>query len=136
MTDLDFLADDGLVDALLMEIQSLLRRLVEHGEEGAIDLRGLPLSPACIAALERQLGKGEVDVTLGIAGYTKIRETSFPGVWWTKHSDMQGDTVALLIEIATVPQILRADIEDIERGLERLPLSTNIAIHARKGVNP
>jgi hypothetical protein len=32
MTDFTYLPDEGLVDALIMEIADLLRRLIEHGE--------------------------------------------------------------------------------------------------------
>ncbi len=38
----------------------------------------------------------------------------------------------MLIEVAFVPDILRADIDDIARGYARLPGSTNVARHARK----
>ncbi|MEJ1975484.1 MAG: hydrogenase expression/formation C-terminal domain-containing protein [Acetobacteraceae bacterium] len=68
MTDLTFLADDGLVDALLMEVAGLLRRLIEQGEQGSIDLLGLPLSPACVAALDQRLGQGEITVLLECRG--------------------------------------------------------------------
>ena len=94
MTDFNFLADDGLVDALIVEIAGLLRRLIEDGEEGSIDLLGLPLSPSCLAALERRLGQGEIEVQLDAAGRSKIRETGFPGVWWTTHADEAGRVIA------------------------------------------
>ena len=62
MTDFSFLADDGLVDALIMEIAGLLRRLIEHGEAGSIDFSAFRLSPSCVASLEQRLGHGEVTV--------------------------------------------------------------------------
>lgn len=130
MTDFSFLADDGLVDALLMEIAGLLHRLVEHGEAGGIDLRGLPLSASCIETLKHRLGQGEVTVLLDAAGRSEIRETSFPGVWWTQHADEAGHVVATVIEVAVVPEIVRAAAEDIKRGLDRLPAATNFARRA------
>jgi hypothetical protein len=51
MTDLSSFSDAGLVDALLMEVAGMLDRLIERGETATVDLRGLPLSPACIADL-------------------------------------------------------------------------------------
>ena len=105
MTDFASLADDGLVDALLMEVAGLLHRLIEHGEAGTIDLRGLPLSPSCIANLEQRLGQGEITVQLDAAGRSEIRETGFPGVWWTRHADEAGRVIAMLIEVAVVPDI-------------------------------
>lgn len=127
MTDFSFLADDGLVDALLMEVAGLLRRLVEHGEPGSIDLRGLPLSAACIETIKQRLGRGEVTVLLAAAGQSEVHETGFPGVWWTRHADETGRVVAMLIEVAIVPRIVCADIEDMKRGLDRLPAATNFA---------
>jgi hydrogenase-1 operon protein HyaF len=121
MTDIASFADDGLVDALLMEVAGLLGRLIEHGETGAIDLRGLPLSASCIANLEQRLGHGEIAAQLDAAGRSAIHETGFPGVWWTRHADEAGRVVALLIEVAPVPDILRAATADMEAGLRRLP---------------
>ncbi len=130
MTDFSFLADDGLVDALLMEVAALLHRLVELGEPGSIDLRGLPLSATCIETLKQRLGQGEVTVLLDAAGRSEIHETSFPGVWWTRHADEAGRTVATLIEVTIVPAIVCAGVEDIRRGMGRLPASTNFSRRA------
>jgi hydrogenase-1 operon protein HyaF len=127
MTDLNFLADDGLVDTLTIEIGDLLRRLLDQGEQGAIDLLGLPLSPSCVAALEQRLGQGEITAVLDAAGRSELRETGFPGVWWTRHADEKGRVVAMLIEVAFVPEILRANIGDIALGCERLAGATHVA---------
>jgi hydrogenase-1 operon protein HyaF len=127
MTDFSFLADDVLVDALIMEVSGLLRRLIEHGESGSIDLLGMPLSASCLAALDRRLGQGEVKVRLDSAGRSEIHETGFPGVWWTSHSDEAGRVVAMLIEVTTIPDIVRADIEDMRLAYRRLPDCTSFA---------
>jgi hydrogenase-1 operon protein HyaF len=126
MTDFSFLTDDSLVDALLMEVAGLLRSLIDNNEGGSIDLRGLPLSPSCIETLDRCLGQGEITVVLDAAGRSDIRETSLPGVWWTKHADGAGRVIAMLIEVAVTPEILRADLEDMKRGLDRLPELTKM----------
>jgi hydrogenase-1 operon protein HyaF len=127
MTDLSFLAEDVLVDALIMEVYGLLRRLIEHGEPGSIDLLGLPLSASCLAALDQRLGQGEVKVRLDAAGRSEIHETGFPGVWWSSHSDEAGRVVAMLIEVTPVPEIVRADIEDMRLAYRRLPDCTSVA---------
>ncbi len=132
MSDVASLADDGLVDALLMEVAGLLGRLIDHGEAGSIDLRGLPLSPSCITSLEQRLGRGEITVQLDAAGRSDIHETGFPGVWWIRHADEAGRVIAMLIEVASVPAILRADRADMAHGLQRLPGSTQFAAHARR----
>jgi len=127
MTDFDFLGHDGLVDALLMEVADLLQTFLFHRCPGTIDLLGLPLSPACLAALEQRLGDGEIAVVLRVSGESQIRETSFPGVWWTRHADETGRVVALLIEVADAPEILRAGKADMENSLRRLGEVTNFA---------
>jgi hydrogenase-1 operon protein HyaF len=121
MTDFSFLADDRLVDSLITEIAGLLRRLIEQDEAGSIDLLGLPLSPSCLAALSECLGQGEIAVQLDAAGRSTIRETGFPGVWWTTHADKAGRIVAMLIEVAFVPDIVRVPRDDVTRGFQRLP---------------
>jgi len=120
MRDFNFLADDILVDALLAEIAGLLQIFLDDGVSGSIDLLGLPLSASCLAALEQQLGKGEITAVLTAAGTSEFRETSFPGVWWSSHADETGRIVAMLIEVAAVPEILLAAQEDMRRGHKRL----------------
>lgn len=126
MTDFSFLADDVLIDALIVEVGDLLRQLIEHGKEGSIDLFGMPLSPSCVAGLEQRLGRGEISVLLDAAGRSEIKETSFPGVWWTRHADETGRVVATLIEVTFVPDIVRANLDDMTRGHQRLLGSTKV----------
>ena len=135
MSDLSSFSDAGLVDALLMEVAGMLGRLIERGETATVDLRGLPLSPACIADLESRLGPGEISVQLDAAGRSDIHETGFPGVWWTRHADEAGRPIALLIEVTIVPDILRADPADMADSLQRLAGATHFASHqhARHG---
>ncbi len=132
MTDFSFLADDTLVDTLIMEVAGLLRRLIDHGEVGTIDLLGLPLSASCVASLEERLGKGEVTAWLDAAGRSEIRETRYPGVWWSRHSNETGRPIAMLIEVTFVPDILRAGMEDVRRGRDRLHDCTNLATYSRE----
>ncbi len=133
MNALNFLGDDGLVDALLAEVSDLLRNLIAHQRAGSIDLLGLPLSAACLAALEQRLGQGEITAILNASGESRIRETSFPGVWWTSHADEAGRIIAMLIEVTEVPDILRAATKDMATGLERLQGATNFALMRRTG---
>lgn len=120
MRDFNFLADDSLVEALLAEISSLMENLVDRNISGSIDLLGLPLSAACLALLEQRLGTGEIKVTLTAAGKSEIYETSFSGVWWSSHADETGRVVAMLIDVAYVPEILKANIDDLRLSHRRL----------------
>lgn len=127
MRDFTFLSDDGLVDAFLFEIAGLLQTLITKGTTGSIDLLGLPLSASCLASLEQRLGKGEISAVLSASGESEFRETSFPGVWWSSHADETGRIVARLIEVAFVPEIMLADVEDMRCGHRRLLEATNFS---------
>ena len=129
--DFNFLADDGLVDAILSEIAGLLQTLITDGHSGSVDLLGLPLSASCLAALEQRLGKGEITAILTAAGKSEFRETSFPGIWWSSHADETGRVAAMLIEVALVPQILLADLDDMRSGYQRLLEATNFSRHRK-----
>jgi hydrogenase-1 operon protein HyaF len=120
MRDFNFLADDTLVDALMAEIAGLMENLTARNISGSIDLLGLPLSAACLALLEQRLGTGEITATLTAAGSSEIRETSFSGVWWSRHADETGRIVAMLIDVALVPELLKADIDDVRLSHRRL----------------
>jgi len=129
MRDFNFLADDTLVDALLVEISGLMENLASRNIPGSIDLLGLPLSAACLALLEKRLGNGEIHATLTAAGKSEICETSFSGVWWSRHADETGRVVAMLIDVALVPEILKADIEDVRLSHRRLQDLTGSLLH-------
>jgi hydrogenase-1 operon protein HyaF len=126
MRDFNFLADDTLVDALLAEISTLMENLVDRNISGSIDLLGLPLSAACLALLEQRLGTGEINVTLTAAGKSEIHETSFAGVWWSSHADETGRIVAMLIDVALVPEILKSSIDDVRLSRLRM-LDTTVS---------
>jgi hypothetical protein len=131
MKDFNFLADDGLVDALLMEVADLLDTLIAQQRSGSIDLLGLPLSAACLAALEQRLGHGEVTASVRASGTSETRETGFAGVWWTTHHDEAGRIIAMLIDVAEIPDILRASKHDMEQGRRRLMDATNFSLARR-----
>ncbi len=127
MRHFNFLADDGLVDALLMELSDLLDNFIAHDRPGSIDLLGLPLSASCLAALEQRLGHGEISATIRISGESETRETGFPGIWWTSHADEAGRIIAMLIEVTDVPDILRAGKADMALAQTRLKATTSFA---------
>ena len=127
LKNFNFLADDGLVDTLLMEVADLLENFLAHGRPGSIDLAGLPLSASCLAALEQRLGHVEISAMIRVSGESETRETAFPGVWWTSHADETGRIIAMLIEVTDVPDILRAGKADMARGQIRLQAATSFA---------
>jgi hydrogenase-1 operon protein HyaF len=107
---------------LLREISELLRRLLEAGETAAIDLSALPLTPADLEWLQDKLGVGEIAVTLQASGESTLNETACPGVWWVTHHNEQGAVTSQFIEVAFVPELVKAHPQDVEIGREYLEL--------------
>jgi hydrogenase-1 operon protein HyaF len=106
--------------AILSELATLLEALRLTGQEGAIDLRSLPLGANELDCLRRILGRGEVDIRIDANGESRIRETAVRGLWWTEHRDAVGAPLAVLIEVARVPNILLAADEELALGAVRL----------------
>lgn len=110
----------GNVSALLSEIAAHLERLIATGEASQIDLKSLPFAPGEYEQLRLLLGQGEVTAQMEAIGASDVIETQYPGVWWLTHYNVEGDIVADIIEIASVPAILHSQPEDIRAGLARL----------------
>jgi hydrogenase-1 operon protein HyaF len=112
----------GNAPPLLREVSELLRRLLEIGETAAIDLSALPLTPADLDWLHERLGEGEIAVTLQASGESTLNETACPGVWWVTHHNEQGVVTSQFIEVAFVPELVKAHPQDIKIGWEHLEL--------------
>lgn len=110
----------GNAPPLLREISELLRCLLETGETAAIDLSALPLTPADLDWLRDKLGEGEIAVTLQAGGESTLSETACPGVWWVTHHNEQGAVTSQFIEVALVPELVKAHPQDVEIGRENL----------------
>ncbi len=115
-----FMEPSGNARPLLREIDDMLRRLLEAGEPSAIDLSALPLNPADLDWLRGSLGVGEVAARLQANGESTLDETACPGVWWVTHRNEHGAVVAQFIEVAFVPELLKAHPDDIAAGREQL----------------
>ena len=110
----------GNVEPLLHEIRHALKR-VAAGEQGTvIDLKSLPMAPGEERRIEEALGEGEVRAELQALGPTVVQETAYPGVWLVTHRNAENEVVARFIEVTRMPEILMAQREDIERGIEKL----------------
>lgn len=110
----------GNVLPLLHEIRHALGRLAEGREGTVIDLRSLPLAPGEEQRIEAALGKGEVRAELDALGTSVVQETSYPGVWLVTHRNTENEVVARFIEVSRMPELLHAQTEDIQSGLNRL----------------
>jgi hydrogenase-1 operon protein HyaF len=112
----------GNAPVLLREIVEHVRRLLDMGETSAIDLNALPLTQSDLDWLLQTLGQGEIAITLDSNGESTLNETACPGVWWVTHHNEHGAVASRFIEIAFVPELVKAHPEDIKIGLEHLEL--------------
>ena len=110
----------GNAPVLLREISEYVRQLLATGESAAIDLSALPLTPADLEWLRETLGPGEIVVTLNAEGESTLSEMACPGVWWVTHRNEKGAVSSEFIEVALVPELVKAHPEDIKIGLEHL----------------
>lgn len=112
----------GNAPPLLRELLTGVRRLLSDAESSSIDLTALPLTPADLDWLRDTLGQGEVRVTLDARGESTLVETACPGVWWVTHRNEQGAVIAQFLEVTFVPELVRAQAEDVEIGSEHIEL--------------
>ena len=105
---------------VMHEIRHALHELVEHGAHNMIDVHSLPMSPQELHDLDEFLGEGEVDITLNVLGTTRVRESSYSGVWRIEHFDDNDKRIGYFIEIGTIPEILRSQCDDIKEGLQTM----------------
>jgi hydrogenase-1 operon protein HyaF len=110
----------GNAPPLLCELLNMLDHLLQTGETSAIDLSALPLTPADLDWLRATLGPGEIAVTLHANGDSTLEETAHAGVWWVTHRNEQGVVGAQFVEVAFVPELIKAHPTDVADGRERL----------------
>jgi hydrogenase-1 operon protein HyaF len=105
---------------LLHEIRHGLARLLENEAATIIDLRSIPMAPGEEARFIKALGTGEVQAQMSALGPSEIMETRFPGVWLVTHYNSEKEVIGKFIEVCDMPQILKAQAEDIREGLAQL----------------
>ncbi|MGB7598326.1 MAG: hydrogenase expression/formation C-terminal domain-containing protein [Gallionella sp.] len=110
----------GTIRALLAEIAARVENLVQTGESGMIDLNGLPFAAGEYEQLRQTFGQGEVSARIETIGASEIIETRYPGVWWVTHYNVEGDIVADMLEIASIPEIIKSQPADVRAGLAGL----------------
>lgn len=105
---------------VLNEVRHALKRLIRTGEPTIIDLRGIPFGPGDEQRLLDLLGQGEVQATLDSLGRTSITESRFSGVWLVDHYNSEDERIAFQIEVIDIPDLLRAQVDDMSQSLDRL----------------
>ena len=112
--------DSHGVQAILREIEMMLGHLINHGECGVIDMKTIPISHDAYQQLQYVLGSGELSATINALGKSTVRETAIAGVWWIIHYNDVEEVIADLIEVTSIPEILRSDRGDMRNSLEEL----------------
>ncbi|MEG3618098.1 hydrogenase expression/formation C-terminal domain-containing protein [Magnetovibrio sp. PR-2] len=112
--------ETGNAPPLLNEILHALTALIETGQETTIDLGAMPFATGDERIFNDILGTGEVSCVLTVLGESRIHETAIPGVWRIEHFDENGEYQSRFIEITFIPQILKTQPEDAERGVREL----------------
>ncbi len=112
--------ESGNLESIIAEIKHALQQLIEQNKSHSINLRAMPWSQAEEERLLQFLGKGEVNIELNALGKSTFYETDYSGVWMVNHYNQEGEEIAKLIEISSVPEIIFAQQEDIKKGFEKL----------------
>ena len=105
---------------ILNEIRHALERFAEQGEPTRIDLAAMPFGPGDEARLMTLLGQGEVTASVDALGPTRVWETRFAGVWVLDYANVDGERIALQIEVDEIPRMLRTQRADIVDSLAAL----------------
>jgi hydrogenase-1 operon protein HyaF len=124
----------GNVEPLLHEIRHALKRVAEGKEGTIIDLRALPLAPGEEERIEAVLGEGEVRAELDTLGRTVFQETSYSGVWLVTHRNTEKAVLTRFIEVTRMPELLKSQRADIERGISRL--EAELTVSSKAGGSP
>lgn len=113
-------ATHGNVRPILIEVLHALDRLLDEDVPTTIDLAGLPFGPGELDHLEEALGEGELVAHLTALGNSRIHETTYPGVWWIEHRNVNNEVVGRYLEVTRLPEILCSQDADIGAGRSRL----------------
>lgn len=105
---------------VLHQIRHALDRLLLTGEPTRIDLNAMPFGPGDLDRLTSLLGRGEVSARVDAAGPTEVQETAIPGVWLVDYRNADGQRLTLQIEIADIPELLRAPHQDLATAIALL----------------
>ena len=110
----------GNVRPIINEVLHAIDKLLETDVPTTIDLASLPFGPGELEHLEATLGTGELSARLDALGSSRIRETTYPGVWWIEHHNVHDEVVGRYLEVTRFPEILSSQDADIMAGRARL----------------
>jgi hydrogenase-1 operon protein HyaF len=112
----------GLLAApsLLAELHNVLTSAGGATATHAINLSLLPHTEEDLEFLDRHLGKGTVHILSRGYGNCRISSTATRNVWWVRYYNSEDALILNSLEVAPIPEVAFAAIEDIHDSAERL----------------
>ncbi len=113
---------DGLLAApsLLAELHNAVTSDKGDDAEHAINLSLLPHTPEDLVLLDQQLGQGDVHILSRGYGNCRISSTATRNIWWVRYFNSQDALILNSLEVARIPEVAFAAIEDIHDSEKRL----------------
>jgi hydrogenase-1 operon protein HyaF len=106
--------------AILTELAGRVRAFRAGHTAHVVNLSLLPLAPGDLAFLDTQLGRGAVTILSRGYGNCRITTTAAPHCWRVTYYNSQDTVILDTIEVAAVPEVACAAIEDLVDSYDRL----------------
>jgi hydrogenase-1 operon protein HyaF len=112
----------GLLAApsLLAELHNVLTAPDGATATHAINLSLLPHTEEDLDFLDRHLGQGTVHILSRGYGNCRISSTATRNVWWVRYYNSEDALILNSLEVAPIPEVAFAAIEDIHDSAQRL----------------
>ncbi|QSR88793.1 hydrogenase expression/formation C-terminal domain-containing protein [Methylacidiphilum caldifontis] len=122
LKELSNLPQDGLMNApyLLVEMSRLAKVYDFTKASKVIPLSLLPLSLADQQLLNETLGYGKVTIQIKGYGHCLIKNSGYKNLWWVEDFNVEGKSIFKAIEIVSIPSLVMAAKEDMQRGLSKV----------------
>lgn len=113
---------EGVLNAppLVSEINDKVAMYQPGDEAHVINLTLLPQTEQDLAYLAERLGEGVVTILSRGYGNCRITSTATTNVWWVQYFNSQDKNILNSLEIADVPSVACAAMEDIADSADRL----------------
>ncbi|MGB5334711.1 MAG: hydrogenase expression/formation C-terminal domain-containing protein, partial [Woeseiaceae bacterium] len=106
--------------AILVELEAQYPAFVAEGATHTINLTLLPLSDDELAFIDERLGQGPVDTLSRAYGKCQVSSTLTPNLWRVRFFNSMDTLILNTLEIADVPEAIRAAPEDLADSAQRL----------------
>jgi hydrogenase-1 operon protein HyaF len=116
------LSAEGLLasPSLLAELHNVLTWPEGGDAQHSINLSLLPHTEEDLAFLDSHLGAGEVHILSRGYGNCRISSTLTRNVWWVRYYNSQDVLILNSLDVARIPEVAFAAIEDIHDSAQRL----------------